>query len=819
MTSKDNYGIIIKDELKSKLLEYMDFQNVEYKGKSKGSFRCPNSHFHKNGDKNFSGSFKTGTNGEKWFCHGCKEGGDVFDMAWFIEGLPKSNVVEFYTVTIPHVAKVVNHKIDLDRYYQAIGDNTGGAVASSKKSIHTNIEKIENIIQKRKDPLKINGDYNRTYPDEIKQKLSDEFDIFFPQEKDFSFLPPVDNMEHPLDDKKVIKVGNLVFPIYNKYNDLIGFCARLPQSEIDKGFKKYRFTRALNQTDRINIFNAEKAKKPARETGLLYLFEGQFDCMMAYVSGITNSIAMGTTSDVEYLVKYCSEFNIKEIVLCLDNDKAGNNSTVKIYHDLLNTPLTTSLVLLPKDVDIDELIIKEGISPITDISKRKSIIEFILETNYGDLLKQDLSNNARYIIALQYAVEFSRTNATTSQYAKLIAEKFGLNISDVIYDLSRSLKLKRDPLIQKTNEIINASIQTILDESNPDEKINRLEKLSNETKDLYIDYAHSSISDTAKELDELLNQGDDTDRGLVYTGIPDIDKSVRLSPGDLWVIAGRASVGKSTLVRALISSITNANSNTLILHFSLDDTKKDAMDGIISNIGKIKNEIIMTNNYDSESRIKLEKAQSLMREWWGTRYYLIGQNGASSINDVKNLVTRFQIRNPEKQIIVFIDNLMNLASVATKQGSKREIVESELSELHVFGQAKNLIPIVLVEFRKSNSRRPGLIDLKETGAIEYRAKIITLLHNDLKHDPNSKIFWTNEQKSKRPVLELNFAKYKVGDPNQLVLLSMEPSFNSFVSPTESQFVTWKKIIDAQNTEKKSAINNNFEKDSDDEEEL
>lgn len=811
---KDNYGIIIKDELKSKLLEYMDFQNIQYKGKSKGSFQCPNNHFHKNGDRNFSGTFKTSSNGEKWFCHGCKEGGDIFEMAWFVEGLPKSNVQEFYTVTIPHVAKVLNHSIDLDRYYKAIGDNTGSVVASSKKSIHINLEKIEKIIESRKNPEKINGDYNRTYPDEIKQKLSNEFDIFFPEEKDFNFLPPVDSFAHPLDDEHVIKKGNLVFPIYNKYNDLIGFCARLPQSEIDKGSKKYRFTRALNQTDRINIFNSEKAKKPARDSGILYVFEGQFDCMMAYVSGITNSIAMGTTSDIESLAKYCAEFNIKEIVLCLDNDKAGNNSTIKIYKELLNTPLTTSLILLPKDVDIDELIIKEGITSITDISKRKSVIEFILETNYEDLSKQDLSNNARYIMALQYAVEFSRTNATTNQYSKLIAEKFGLNLADVIYDLSRSLKLKRDPLIQKTNEVINASITSIIEEANPDEKILKLEKLTTDTKDLYIDYAHSSISDTVKELDELLDQGDDTDRGLVYTGIPEIDRSVRLTPGSLWVIAGRPSVGKSTLVRALIAAITNANDDTLILHFSLDDTKKDAMDGVISNIGKIRNELIMTNNYDEESRKNLEKAQSLIREWWGTRYYLIGQNGVSSINDVKNVTTRFQIRNPEKQIILFIDNLMNLASVATKQGSKREIVESELSELHVFGQAKNLIPIVLVEFRKSNSRRPGLIDLKETGAIEYRAKIITLLHNDLKHDPYSKISWSDQSKVKKPVLELNFAKYKVGDPNQLVLLCMDPSYNSFISPTESQLTTWRKTIDAQNTEKKTAISSDQSNEND-----
>ncbi len=816
--TKDNYATILKDELKSKLLEYMDFQNIEYKGKSKGSFRCPNNHFHKNGDKNFSGSFKTSTNGEKWFCHGCKEGGDIFDMAWFVEGLPKSNVIEFYTVTIPHVARVINYPIDLERYYKSIGDNTGGAIASSKKSIHVNLEKIEGIIEKRKNINNLDIKYNRNYPDDIKQKLTNEFDIFFPEENDFNFLPNIDGFSHPLNDIEVIKKGNLVFPIHNKYNDLIGFCARLPQIEIDKGSKKYRFTRALNQTDRINIFNSEKAKKFARDTGILYVFEGQFDCMIAYIYGITNSISMGTTGDIESLIKYCNEFNIKEIVLCLDNDKAGNNSTVKIYHELLNTPLTTSLVLIPKDLDIDEIIIKYGINSIIDINKRKSIIEFILETNYEDLGKSSLSNNARYVLALQYAVEFSRTNATTSQYSKLIAEKFGLNQADVMYDLSRSLKLKRDPLIQKTNEIINASITTILEESNPDEKIIKLENLTTETKELYIDYAHSSISDTVKELDELLDQGDDTDRGLVYTGIQSIDRSVRLTPGTLWVIAGRASVGKSTLIRALIPSITNANDNTLILHFSLDDTKKDAMDGIISNIGKIKNELIMSNNYDETNRIKLEKAQSLIREWWANRYYLIGQNGVSSVNDIKNIVTRFQIRNPEKQIILFIDNLMNLASVATKQGSKREIVESELSELHVFGQAKNLIPIVLVEFRKSNSRRPGLIDLKETGAIEYRAKIITLLHNDLKHDPYTKLFWADESKIKKPILELNFAKYKVGDPNQLSLLCMDPSFNHFINPTEQQTIHWKKIIDTQNTEKKSSITDGSdadEKDQDD----
>jgi hypothetical protein len=256
-------------------------------------------------------------------------------------------------------------------------------IHSSKKSIHTNLEKIEAIIEKRKNPTKINGDYNRTYPDDIKQKLTNDFDIFFPEEKDFNFLPPVDGSSHPLDDDNVVKKGNLVFPIHNKYNDLIGFCARLPQSEIDKGSKKYRFTRALNQTDRINIFNAEKAKKPARDTGILYVFEGQFDCMMAYVSGITNSIAMGTTSDIESLVKYCNEFNIKEIVLCLDNDKAGNNSTIKIYKELLNTLgyhissiIQKDNVIKEEEIDFDENYIVCG-EPKYDIEINRFIYSFM----------------------------------------------------------------------------------------------------------------------------------------------------------------------------------------------------------------------------------------------------------------------------------------------------------------------------------------------------------------------------------------------------------------------------------------------------------
>jgi replicative DNA helicase len=262
-------------------------------------------------------------------------------------------------------------------------------------------------------------------------------------------------------------------------------------------------------------------------------------------------------------------------------------------------------------------------------------------------------------------------------------------------------------------------------------------------------------------------------------------------------------VGKSTAIRFLCDTVQKANEDVFILHLSLDDMVRETVDGILCNIANIPNSVMETNRFSPEQRERLEEAQDMFRrQWWKQSYYVCGQKKVSSIADAHALIRRIQIRHPNKRIIMITDNLMNLPEVAKNLSKdKRIVVETAINELHILGQTMDVANLTIVELTKGGPYRPSTAMLKETGTLEYRARVILMLHNDLKANRMSKIFWINDNGEKLPVLEIDNAKFKVGAPNKISFLKMDPAFNRLIEASESEATRWNRIVVAEGIKK------------------
>ena len=785
-----NYAQKVKDEMRNSLQTYMDAQGIKFKGEGRGSFGCPNSSFHSNGDRNFSGTFKTGTNGQMWVCHRCKSGGDIYNMANFVEGLPIGQTVELWTITVPSVANTISYPIDQERYFDALKDLH---VDPKKVRSHLNkdyITEVNKVIKSRKNPAKINIDYNRNYTEQIRNAISEEFDIFFPETGDFNFLPE----QHPLNDDNVIRTGSLAFPIHNQYGILIGMMSRRTTADINEGSRKYLYTSSFIEGEQLGLFNFHRARRDIQASRVVYCFEAQFDCMAAYVSGMKNSVSIGTSSNLEALVRGLKSCAAAEVVLVMDNDPAGHSGTVRVAEYLIENGFGVSVFLLPEGKDADEYIMESGIDVLKDLSKRISIIEYILHVNYENLSNPNLSPNVKYMAALQYICQFSRNVGIAVTYAPLLSQKFGIRSSeDVRYDIVRDMSQKKDPVAIQYNDLVSDTFKKIADEPDIEKKFDLYEQAGRNLRDIGQSYAVHNRTEESRELDEILVQGQD-DRARIYTGIQTFDDAVRMTLGTLMIIGARPSVGKSTLIRGMVPLILDKDPNTFIIHASLDDTRRDTMDGIISTLSGIENTILESGDIDEELMPRIAEAQKRVRSWWGNQYYMVGQGKIISVDDLRAQIRRVQMRDETKKILLIVDNFMNLPSVSsTGVQNKRTIVEQEMSKLHILTQSTDIACICMVELTKSGPYRPNLTMLKETGSIEYRAKIVAMMHNDLKANPDSKIYW-NQGNRKMPVLEIDFPKYKVGEPNQKVLLCMDPALNQFQEATEAQSKKWQQII-------------------------
>lgn len=148
---------------------------------------------------------------------------------------------------------------------------------------------------------------------------------------------------------------NLIMPYKDVYGNIVAIVGRTPLSEEDRAvlnIPKYKNT-SFNKGN--HLFGLFEAKSSIIKNNLVYIVEGQFDCISAHDKGLENIVALGSSSmtfeQLALILRYTNN-----IVLLLDNDKAGNagaDKAVKAYAKYANIKKTS----LPAGIkDIDEFL-------------------------------------------------------------------------------------------------------------------------------------------------------------------------------------------------------------------------------------------------------------------------------------------------------------------------------------------------------------------------------------------------------------------------------------------------------------------------------
>jgi DNA primase len=143
--------------------------------------------------------------------------------------------------------------------------------------------------------------------------------------------------------------GYITFPLYNQYDQLIGFSGRPPISNEQvklQNMKKYWHT----IIDKRNfLFGFNKAKVPALEQGYIIIAEGQFDTITAHQFGIQNIVSTCGTALTENQIILISRYTDKAYVV-FDNDEAGRRAFSQLQkHNIEGIKLIP--VILPDSSD------------------------------------------------------------------------------------------------------------------------------------------------------------------------------------------------------------------------------------------------------------------------------------------------------------------------------------------------------------------------------------------------------------------------------------------------------------------------------------
>ncbi len=237
------------------------------------------------------------------------------------------------------------------------------------------------------------------------------------------------------------------------------------------------------------------------------------------------------------------------------------------------------------------------------------------------------------------------------------------------------------------------------------------------------------VSQTVDRLDILSrSEGDITG---IPTGFTEMDeKTAGLQRGDLIVIAGRPSMGKTSLA-------LNIAENAAIGHqiptaiFSMEMSAEQLSFRMIGSIGRVSQTHLKTGNLTDDDWARVNSAVSMM------------SNAPIFIDDAPSL-TPTEVRARARRLkrrhdlgLIIVDYLQLMQVAGTKENRATEISEISRS-LKALAREVNVPVIALSQLNRSveqrTDKRPVMSDLRESGAIEQDADVIFFIYRDEVYD-------------------------------------------------------------------------------------
>jgi len=237
------------------------------------------------------------------------------------------------------------------------------------------------------------------------------------------------------------------------------------------------------------------------------------------------------------------------------------------------------------------------------------------------------------------------------------------------------------------------------------------------------------VSQTVDRLD-ILSRTEGQITGIP-TGFTEMDeKTAGLQRGDLIVIAGRPSMGKTSLA-------LNIAENAAIGHqiptaiFSMEMSAEQLSFRMIGSIGRVSQTHLKTGNLTDDDWARVNSAVSMM------------SNAPIFIDDAPSL-TPTEVRARARRLkrrhdlgLIIVDYLQLMQVTGTKENRATEISEISRS-LKALAREVNVAVIALSQLNRSveqrTDKRPVMSDLRESGAIEQDADVIFFIYRDEVYD-------------------------------------------------------------------------------------
>lgn len=244
----------------------------------------------------------------------------------------------------------------------------------------------------------------------------------------------------------------------------------------------------------------------------------------------------------------------------------------------------------------------------------------------------------------------------------------------------------------------------------------------------------SILVKAVEKIDTLYHNGDAI-TGLA-TGLADLDELTSgLQPSDLIIVAGRPSMGKTTLVMNMAEHAA-IKSGKPVLVFSMEMPSDSLAMRMMSSLGRIDQHRIRTGKLDDDDWPRVTSAVHMLSE----APLFIDDTPALSPAEMRARSRRLAKEHGQLGLVVV--DYLQLMQVPGFKGDNRTAEISEISR-SLKSLAKELeVPVVALSqlnrsLEQRHDKRPVMSDLRESGAIEQDADLICFIYRDEVYNDDS----------------------------------------------------------------------------------
>ncbi|MAZ50899.1 MAG: replicative DNA helicase [Flavobacteriaceae bacterium] len=388
----------------------------------------------------------------------------------------------------------------------------------------------------------------------------------------------------------------------------------------------------------------------------------------------------------------------------------------------------------PQAIDLEEVVLgammidKKGVDSVIDILHPEvfykeshqfifeSIVKLFENTEPIDILtvsaklktlgKLEKAGGDYYLVQLTQKVSSS---AHIEYHARIILQKY----------IQRSL-------IRISSEIIEDSYDETKDVFNLlDTAESKLYDVTQGNIKKSTETAQSLVIQAKKKIEEISNKD-----GLsgIPSGFLELDKLTSgWQPSDLVIIAARPGMGKTALTLSMARNMS-VSKNIPIAFFSLEMSSIQLITRLISSETGLSSEKLRTGNLEKFEWEQLNVKVSALEN----APLYIDDTPSLSIFDLRAKARRLSSQYGIKLIVIDYLQLMT-ASVSNKNGNREQEISTISRNLKALAKELDIPVIALSQLSRAvetrgGSKRPILSDLRESGAIEQDADIVSFIY-------------------------------------------------------------------------------------------